>query len=179
MIRGSYSITPIAATALAGKAPSLGRLLVDCIAAGAALGFRHPLDPARAVQVFTGIAQQIDAGSAKFLVAETVTGMAGCIGIFADSRETEPHLAELGKLMVHPLQRRLGIGATLIAAAEAEARDWGKTRLYLFTNDADAAPVLYDKAGYSRVGRIPEGGGMPDGGIVDALIFSKSLASAI
>ncbi|MDD2878155.1 MAG: hypothetical protein PHT60_12845 [Acidiphilium sp.] len=29
--------------------------------------------------------------------------------------------------------------------------------------------------GYQNVGRLPEGGGLPDGTVVDALVFSKSL----
>lgn len=63
----------------------------------------------------------------------------------------------------------------LVNEAEAVARRDGRTLIYLFASDHGAAPSLYQRHGYTQSGRIPRGGGLPDGRVVDALIFHKSM----
>ncbi|MDD2877260.1 MAG: GNAT family N-acetyltransferase [Acidiphilium sp.] len=125
----------------------LADLLTTCIADGASLGYFTPLATPRARAVFEALAQCTDDGTARVLIAIAGTKLAGCIAIFAESRETEPHLAKLGRLMVRPDYRRHGIATALTHEAEAEAQSWGKTRLYLFTTDDGAAPAFYDHLG--------------------------------
>lgn len=171
----AYRISPMTATAIVARRADLAELLVACFEAGGSLGFRAPLSSARAGAAFDDVAHHVGTGAARFLIADTGGTLIGCIGVFAESRESEPHLATLGKLMVHPACRRCGIGGALITDAERAALAWGKSRLYLFTTDDGAAPALYDRMGYQCVGRLPEGGGLPDGHLMDALIFSKTL----
>src|SRR6516162_7813500 len=57
-------------------------------------------------------------------------------------------------MLVHRRARRQGIGAALMQAAEATARDCGKTLLVLDTA-SDDAERLYERQGWVRVGAIP------------------------
>ncbi|MCU4160837.1 GNAT family N-acetyltransferase [Acidiphilium sp. AL] len=172
----AFLIGRLAAPGIAGRREALANLLIACVADGGSLGYRAPLALARARTVFDELADVERNGQALVFTASVEGEIAGCVAIFAEKRETEPHIAELGKLMVHSRFRRHGIGGALVAAAERAAFEWGKTRLYLFTSDDGIAPAFYDRADYQRAGRIPEGGGLPDGTLVDALIFTKKLA---
>ena len=79
-------------------------------------------------------------------------------------------------MLVHRRARRHGLGQALMRAAEAAARDRGKTLLVLDTSSADAER-LYVRQGWHRVGVIPDYALWPDGGPVDTTIFYKRLAS--
>lgn len=171
---GFAIVTPDSA-ALARLADSLADLLITCVAHGASFGYFAPLAKSRAEAVFRSVIERVDDGSARIVLATMDAGPVGCAVVLAESRETEPHLAELSKLMVAPGFRRRGIARALVAGAETAAIAWGKRRLYLFTSDDGVAPRFYDDAGYERCGRIPQGGRLADGTYGDALIYTKRL----
>lgn len=59
--------------------------------------------------------------------------------------------AEVRMLGVDPRSRRSGVGRALMRASEDLARDAGRTRMILHTNeDMFAARTLYDRMGYRR-----------------------------
>jgi N-acetylglutamate synthase-like GNAT family acetyltransferase len=74
------------------------------------------------------------------------------VGIFSlvmHDMETHPHLSPwLAGLVVHPDKRKQGIGAQLVAKAEAVAKELGYKRLYLFTVDKAA---WYGKLGWKVI----------------------------
>jgi ribosomal protein S18 acetylase RimI-like enzyme len=88
--------------------------------------------------------------------------------------ENQPHRADLSKLLVHRRARRHGLGAALMRAAEATARDCGKTLLVLDTA-TDAAERLYRRLGWTRVGAIPGYALLPQGGLCDTTVYYRSL----
>ncbi|HEX7390441.1 MAG TPA: GNAT family N-acetyltransferase [Acidiphilium sp.] len=169
-------IARLDAAGITGWQDDLAGLLIVCVAHGGSLGYRAPLAPERARAVFAALAEAERAGQALVFTAIIDGRIAGCIAVLAERRETEPHVAEIGKLMVHPEFRRLGIGAALIAAAERAAFAWSRPRLYLFAADDGTAPAFYDRVGYVRAGRIPEAAALPDGSLADALIFTRRLS---
>lgn len=61
--------------------------------------------------------------------------------------------AELLTICVRPEFRRLGLGAALLEAGEAQAAAEGAARLFLEVSEANASAVaLYERAGYRRCG---------------------------
>jgi GNAT superfamily N-acetyltransferase len=77
---------------------------------------------------------------------------------------------------VHRRARRRGLGAALMQAAEAAAREAGKTLLVLDSvTDGDAAR-LYARLGWQRCGDIPDYALFPRGGLCSTTVFYRVLA---
>src|SRR5262244_2229736 len=66
------------------------------------------------------------------------------------------------------------IGAALMQAAEATARDCGKTLLVLDTA-SDDAERLYERQGWVRVGVIPGYALLPRGGLCPTTVYYRDL----
>jgi GNAT superfamily N-acetyltransferase len=88
--------------------------------------------------------------------------------------ENQPHRAELAKMLVHRRARRQGLGAALMRAAEATARDCGKPLLVLDTASAEAER-LYERMGWQRVGVIPGYALLPRGGLCATTVYYRNL----
>ncbi len=71
---------------------------------------------------------------------------------------------------------RLGVGAALLAAAEAQALKIGRTLLVLDTVTGGDAERLYARQGWQRCGEIPRYALFPAGGYCSTTVFYKSLA---
>ncbi len=62
-------------------------------------------------------------------------------------------------------------------AAEATARDCGKTLLVLDTVTGSDAARLYERLGWVRVGDIPDYALFPAGGLCSTTVFYRKLGS--
>jgi GNAT superfamily N-acetyltransferase len=164
------------AAAIASAADGLAGVLVACVADGAPLGFRAPLDRMRALVLFEELARAVAEDGTRLIAGWADGRLAGCAALRWNGREIEPHVGELCRLMVAPWARRRGLGRALLEAAEQAARDDGRRIIYLFAADHGVAPLFYGQNGYRESGRIPQAGGLPDGGLVDTLIFTKQLS---
>jgi len=91
-------------------------------------------------------------------------------------QENQPHRADLSKMLVRRNARRHGVGALVLAAAEAAAREAGRTLLVLDTASAEAER-LYERGGWQRVGTVPRFALLPDGPYCSTVIFYKDLAT--
>src|SRR5437867_8269391 len=139
-------------------------VLIDCVEGGASVSFMHPLSRERAVAFWRRVAHGVAAGERILLIAEDTQGLCGTVQLLLDLPENQPHRADLAKMLVHRRVRRQGLGAALMRAAEATARERGKTLLVLdAVTDGDAAR-LYARLGWVRVGDIPRYALMPRGG---------------
>ena len=78
-------------------------------------------------------------------------------------------------MLVHRRARRLGLGASLMHAAEALARECGKSLLVLDTASGDAER-LYARLGWQRCGVIPGYALLPGGGLCDTTYFYRVLS---
>ena len=85
------------------------------------------------------------------------------------------HRAELAKMLVHRRARRRGVGRTLFAAVEEEARQRGKTLLTFDTMAGGDADRLYKTCGCTKVGEVPGYALFSDGRPGPASIFFKEL----
>ena len=153
----------------------LSAVLIDCVEGGASVSFMHPLPRDRAVAFWRRVAQGVAAGERALLIAEDARGLCGTVQLVLDQPENQPHRADLSKMLVHRRARRQGLGAALMRAAEATARECGKTLLVLdAVTDGDAVR-LYERLGWKRVGDIPGYALMPQGGLCSTTVYYRNL----
>ena len=154
----------------------LAGVLIDCVEGGASVGFMHPLTRDRAVAFWRRVAQGVAAGERALLVAEDAQGLCGTVQLVLDQPENQPHRADLSKMLVRRCVRRQGLGSALMRAAEATARECGKTLLVLDAVTGGDAERLYERLGWQRVGAIPGYALFPQGGVCSTTVFYRDLA---
>ena len=152
----------------------LADVLIDCVEGGASVSFMHPLTRDRAAGFWRRVAQGVAAGERALLIAEDAAGVCGTVQLILDQPENQPHRADLAKMLVHRRARRHGLGAALMYAAEATARECGKTLLVLDTA-SDDAERLYARSGWVRVGVIPDYALLPKGGLCPTTVYYRNL----
>jgi ribosomal protein S18 acetylase RimI-like enzyme len=152
----------------------LADVLIDCVEDGAPVSFLYPLPRHRAVAFWRLVAQGVAAGERALLVAEDARGLCGTVHLVLNQSENQPHRAYLSKMLVHRRARRQGLGEALLRAAEATARECGKTLLTLDTANG-MAQRLYERLGWVRVGVIPGYSLLPRGGLCDMAVYYRNL----
>ena len=170
---GGTKVLDAAAAARAERA--LAVVLVECVAAGAAVTFLPPLAPETARLYWRGVSAGVARGETILLAAWHGERLAGTVQVALDTPPNQPHRAEVRKLLVLPEFRRRGIGKRLMACAEAEAARAGRRLLTLDTRAGDAAELLYRGMGWHEAGRIPGYALNGDGTAHDAVIFWKRI----
>src|SRR5258705_7954413 len=123
----------------------------------------HPLPREGGGAFWSRVGQGVAAGERALLIAEDARGVCGTVQLVLEQPENQPHRAELSKMLVHRRARRQGLGAALMRAAEATARECGKTLLVLDTASADAER-LYERRGWGGGGAMPRFSPLPRGG---------------
>jgi GNAT superfamily N-acetyltransferase len=152
----------------------LADVLVDCVDGGASVSFMHPLTTDRALAFWRDVADGLARGERALLVTEDAQGIVGTVQLILGQPENQPHRADLAKMLVRRRARRQGLGAVLMKAAEAVARECGKTLLVLDTASEDAER-LYARLGWQRVGVIPDYALLPHGGLCATTYFYRVL----
>ena len=154
----------------------LADVLIDCVDGGASVSFMHPLPRARALEFWREVADRVTHGERALLLAEDGDGVIGTVQLILRQPENQPHRADLSKMLVHRRARRRGVGAALLRAAEAAARECGKSLLVLDTA-SDDAERLYARLGWLRCGVIPGYALLPHGGLCDTTFFYRLLTA--
>jgi GNAT superfamily N-acetyltransferase len=154
----------------------LAGVLIDCVEGGASVSFMLPLTRERATGFWRKVAQGVAAGDRALLVAEDAEGICGTVQLVFDLPENQPHRGDLAKMLVRRRARKQGLGAALVQAAEATARDCGKSLLVLDTVTGSDAERLYTKLGWQRVGEIPRYALWPQGGFCSTTVFYRDLS---
>jgi GNAT superfamily N-acetyltransferase len=165
------------ATEAAAAVPALANVLIDCVHGGASVSFMAPLPLDKALSFWRGVADGVARGERLLLVVDDAQGIAGTVQVVLAQPDNQPHRADVAKMLVHRRARRQGIAARLLAAAEDAARAAGKTVLVLDTVTGGDAERLYARAGWQRVGTIPNYALMPDGALCSTTYFHRQLAS--
>ena len=154
----------------------LSDLLIDCVDGGASVSFLHPLSRAKADAFWRATAASAARGERIVLVAADAAGaIVGTVQVLLNLPENQPQRGELVKMLVHRRARRLGLGARLLAAAEASALAAGKTLLVLDTVTGSDGDRLYARHGWQALAPIPNYALWPDGAPCAATIFWKQL----
>jgi GNAT superfamily N-acetyltransferase len=154
---------------------ALADLLIDCVEGGASVSFMAPLSRERARAFWRGVADGVSRGERVLLVAEDAEGVAGTVQLITGLPENQPHRADVAKMLVHRRARRRGIAQRLMAAVDEAARAEQRTVLVLDTVTGGDAERLYERAGWQRVGTVPNYALMPDGRFCGTTFFHKQL----
>lgn len=153
----------------------LAEVLIDCVEGGASVSFMHPLTLERARDFWRRIGAEVATGRRALLVAEDAHGLCGTVQLALDLPENQPHRADVAKMLVHRRARRRGLGAALMRAAEAAARNSGHSLLVLDTVTGGDAARLYERLGWVRVGDIPGYALFPRGGLCSTTVYYRVL----
>ena len=157
-------------------AQALAELLIDCVEGGASAGFMAPLPRKRALAFWRGVVDGAARGERVLLVAEDREGrVVGTVQLVTAQPDNQPHRADVAKMLVHRSARRRGIAQRLMAAVDSAAREAGKSVLVLDTVTGGDAERLYQRAGWQRVGVVPNYALMPAGEFCATTFFFKQL----
>ncbi len=153
----------------------LTTLLVDVVQGGGSVSFMAPLAPETARDFWE--AALLGAGRGERIVLGAWDGevLAGTVTLIIACPPNQPHRAEIAKLMTRPDYRGRGVGATLLAAAEARAVQLAKTLLVLDTASEGGAAALYERHGFTYAGEIPDYALKPHGGLTATRLYWKRL----
>ena len=88
----------------------------------------------------------------------------------------QPHRGEIRKLLVHRAARNKGIGAALMARAEAIAKE-REANASRARHRKRRGGTLYTRGGWQRLGSIPDYAMWPGGRFCDTTIFWKKLSA--
>lgn len=155
--------------------PALAAVLSACVADGASVSFMAPLTLAEAERFWRGVADDVAAGAAILVVARLDGALVGTTQARPAPQPNQPHRFDLAKMLVHPSARGRGVGAALLARAEAEALKAGRWLGCLDTVTGSAGARLYARGGWTRVGDIPDFALWPQGGLCATTFFYKRL----
>lgn len=173
----SVTVRRVDAGEAKSRVEALADVLIDCVEGGASVSFMLPIARPTAVAFWTHVANGVANGERILLVAEDAAGrIVGTVQVVTAQPENQPHRADISKMLVSRHARRQGIAARLMAAADVAARDAGKTVLVLDTVTGSDAERLYERAGWQRVGVVPNYALMPDGRPCATTYFHKQLA---
>jgi GNAT superfamily N-acetyltransferase len=101
----------------------------------------------------------------------------GTVQLAFDLPHNQPHRADLSKMLFHRRARRQGLGAALMQAAEATARECGKTLIVLDAVTGGDAARLYERLGWVKVGDIPNYALFPRGGLCSTTVYYRDLGT--
>jgi GNAT superfamily N-acetyltransferase len=152
----------------------LAALLLDCVEGGASVGFMHPLEPDKARAFWRAVADEVEQGRRALLLAQDGERIVGTVHLVLAQPDNQPHRADLCKMLVLRSERKRGIGAALMDAAERAARAAGKSLLVLDTASLDAER-LYARMGWRQLGVIPGYALLPQGGLCNTTYFYREL----
>jgi len=166
-------------------AAALADVLIDCVEGGASVSFMLPLARETALRFWRSVLDGVVRGERVLLVADAVAEatngsasarIVGTVQLVTAQPDNQPHRADVAKMLVHRAARRSGVAGQLLAALDAAAIAEGKTVLVLDTVTGGDAERLYQRAGWTMVGSIPNYALMPDGAYCATTFFHKQLS---
>lgn len=169
------TVEPLDAQAARDAIPALAGILADAVENGASVGFMNWNGPPDYEAFWTGVVAEVEAGRTILFAARRGAEILGTAQLQLIGKPNQPHRAEIAKVLVHSRARRRGLGAALMQAAEAAAREAKRDLLVLDTDENGAARRLYGKLGWTELGTIPRFALMPDGRDCGSTFFYKDL----
>ncbi|MEO1191151.1 MAG: GNAT family N-acetyltransferase [Pseudomonadota bacterium] len=150
------SIVLLTGADLEAQLPGLAETLRACVHEGGNLGFLLPCPLAETEAFFRDqVFPEVRAGK-RLLWAAVQDGEAvGTVQMITAMPPSQPHRADIVKLVVHPKARRQGLANRLMAALEEGARQRGKTLLTLDTLSDSPAQPFYEGLGFQVTGKVP------------------------
>jgi GNAT superfamily N-acetyltransferase len=155
---------------------ALADVLIDCVEGGASVSFMLPIARATALAFWRDVAEGVARGERALLIAEDRDGdVVGTVQLITAQPENQPHRADVAKMLVHRKARGRGIAHALMSELDQIARQEKKSVLVLDTVTGGDAERLYQRAGWQRVGSVPNYALMPDGAFCGTTFYCKQL----
>lgn len=146
----------LSARELTTRIGEFSRLIRDCVAEGASIGFLHPVPSDEADAYWAdAVRPGVTSGLVTLWVAEAEGKIVGTVQLASPGKPSHTCRADVLKLMVHPRARRRGIGRRLMLHLLAEAERQKLEILTLDTRVPDTARSLYESLGFIPAGEIP------------------------
>ena len=175
MIDNIY-VRRVGANEAAACVEALADVLIDCVEGGASVSFMLPISRDNALRFWRQVTDSVARGEHVLLVAEDGGGqIVGTVQLITAQPENQPHRADIAKMLVHRKARRTGVGQRLMVEVERAAREENKHVLVLDTVTGGDAERLYQRAGWQRVGTVPNYALMPDGEFCGTTFYSKQI----
>lgn len=155
--------------------PALSEVLIDCVKAGAPVGFMADIDAASADAFWAGLVDDVGRERIVLLVAEDEQGICGTVylGLVHDASHT--HRANIRKLLVHPRVRKQGVAKGMLTTLEMAARAAGRSLLIGSAPAESAGEKMYIALGWTEAGFVPGYTLNPDGSPADMAFYYKEL----
>jgi hypothetical protein len=157
---------------------ALSALLIETVASGGSVSFMHPLSHDTADAFWRNSLGAADRGERIVLGAFDQDRLIATVTLLLDLPPNQPHRAEIAKMMTRVAYRGRGIARALLREAEAMAIARGRTLLVLDTATEEGASWLYERAGFTLSGIIPDYALKPHGGLVGTMIYWKRIGTA-
>lgn len=174
-------VVALDAAGYAAAIPDLADLLVDAVDGGASVNFLAGLGRDEASAWWAARLEQVREGTVTPFVAraDRPSGRAivGSTLLIRSRNPNSPHRAEIAKVLVHRSARRLGIGRSLMEAAERAALAEGRWLLLLDTQVGTGADAFYRALGWTELGTMPDHSLRTDGVLAPTAFFWKDLRS--
>jgi ribosomal protein S18 acetylase RimI-like enzyme len=151
----SLTIERLDAAGVRAALPDLVAILDDAVRGGASVGFVLPFADGELEAYWAKVAAAVEQGEKLLFVAHMERRPVGTVQLAPEGRANGAHRAEIQKLLVLGAARRRGVGEALMRAAEAAARQLGRTLLVLDTREGDSGERLYRRLGFLVAGTIP------------------------
>lgn len=171
---GLISIRPIDAAEALTHLDELSELLVDAVELNASVHFMAGFSNHDGREFWRDQIPGIANGEKRLFVGDDGKRLVGTVVLTFAHQPNAPHRAEIGKMLVLSSVRRKGTGRKLLTAAEAAAREAGRTLLLLDTATGSPGDLLYRSCGWTEVGRAPDHAFRPDGASPRPLCFTGS-----
>ncbi len=168
-------VRALTASELEAAVPSLARILCECVADGASVGFMSDLTQSQAEDYWREISTKSKAGKLIVFGAFDDAELVGTASLITDTPPNQPHRADVAKVLVRPTYQRRGIAKALMIAVEKKALEVGKDLLVLDTLTGSGAEALYASLGWIRVGEIPRYALTPNGEPRATMVLYKEL----
>lgn len=150
-------------------------LLVATVEGGGSVGFMHPLTSEAAATFWDGALAAAERDERIILGGWDGPQLLGTVTLILNMPPNQPHRAEIAKMMTHPGWRGVGVATALLRAAEALAVQRGRTLLVLDTASDGGAADLYERAGYTFAGEVPDYALKPHGGLTGTRLYWKRI----
>jgi GNAT superfamily N-acetyltransferase len=174
----AFAIRRLEAAETIARIDELADILLDCVAGGASVSFMADMTLEEATAFWRRMADGVAAGTRILIVAEIEGRLVGTVQVVASGIPNQPHRSDLAKMLVRRDARGLGVGAAMLAEAEALSRAAGWWLIVLDTVVDSAGDRLYARGGWRPVGIIPDYALYPDGRLCGTRYYYKNLLEA-
>ncbi|MBC8731653.1 GNAT family N-acetyltransferase [Paraburkholderia sp. UCT2] len=172
----NVTIRRVGANEASACVEALADVLVDCVEGGASVSFMLPISRNTALAFWRNVVESVARGERVLLIAEDHSGdIVGTVQLITAQPENQPHRADVAKMLVHRKARRRGVAHALMRELDRVAREERKSVLVLDTVTGGDAERLYQRAGWQRVGSVPNYALMPDGALCATTFYCKQL----